>query len=211
LSEIKAAKIEETKLISVTRSCQVNTLSYLIKTDESQTQVQQMNRSSSTSVLYTETGLIKELSSEEKDFSINSSIEMQHQTLTDRKYDEQGINVPTIQFEEDELLDDVEEEKINTTIMQEEILPVEEQPKGFISISSPLKCVNACDTVDLDEPNASINSSFFDDGTISTQISSDQRDTKYYQSIHTINLEYVHTQHKKYTKSFNNSNSYIIK
>jgi len=168
LSEMKAAKIEERTLMNVTRTCQVNTLSYLIKTNESQ-------------------------------------------TLTDHKYDEQGDNVPTIKFEEGELLDDFEDEKIISTLVNEEILSVEEQPKEFTSISSPLKCVNACDTIDLDGPNVSITSSCFDDSTISTQISSDQRDEKYCQPIHKIDLEDIDTQHKKYRKPFNNSNIHIIK
>lgn len=195
LNEMKAAKIEERTLMNVTRTCQVNTLSYLIKTNESQTNLQHSKEDI--------------LSVKQIDHCSMSSIEVQHQTLTDRKYNEHGDNVPTIKFEEGELLDDFEEEKIISKLVNEEIHSIEEQPKEFKLISSPLKCINTCDTIDLDEPNASISSSFFNDSTISTRISSDQRDENYCQPIHKIDLEDIDTQHKKYIQSFNNSNIHI--
>jgi hypothetical protein len=215
LSEMKPAKIEARTSMNLTRTCQMNTLSYLIKTNESQIDlqdlkeedildVQQMNHSTSTSLIDTKTGSIEILSSEEKDFSIKSSTEIQYQSLTDCKYDEQGINISTIQFEGGELLDDdVEKEKINSTLMNGEILPNENHQKEFILTLSPSKCVNTCGTVDLDEPNALVTSSSFDNGIISTRISSDEL-------IHTINLQHIDTKHEKYSKFINNSNIDIL-
>ena len=182
LTDMKPSKIEAKTSMNVTRTCQVNTLSYLIKTNENQTDV----HSSSTSFLHTETRLMKELPSKHKDFSIQSLREMQHQTLTDCEYDEQGVSVPIIQSEGDEL-------------PVEEIFSIEETSREFILTSSPLKCVNTCDTID------------FDNDTISTRISSDQQDNKNGQSIDTVNLEPVDAQHQKYSKSFDNSGIQTMK
>ncbi len=174
LSEMKQSKIEKRTLINITRTCQVNTLSYLIKTTDSQTEVehprediwdiQRTDHSSTTSVLHTDTRLTKEVLSDRKDFSIKSSIETKH--------DEHEINLPTIEFKGDELLDDFEERKINSSSANEEY------PKEFIMPSSPLKCVNACGAVDLNEPSASITSFLFDNNMISSY----KQDKKYNQS-----------------------------
>lgn len=157
LSEMKTAKIEERTLMNVTRTCQVNTLSYLIKTNENQTDLPRMDCSSSTSFLRTESQLIEELSTKEN----NLSTKMQHQTLTDHKYDAQGINIPIIQFDE-------------------------EQSKESIFTLSTLKCINACDKVDLDERNTSITSFLTDNDRITRSASSDQQDNKYGPPILTI-------------------------
>jgi hypothetical protein len=154
---MKPAKTEARTSMNVTRICQVNTLSYLIKTNENQTDLPRMDCSSSTSFLRTESQLIEELSTKEN----NLSTKMQHQTLTDHKYDAQGINIPIIQFDE-------------------------EQSKESIFTLSTLKCINACDTVDLDERNTSITSFLTDNDRITRSASSDQQDNKYGPPILTI-------------------------
>jgi hypothetical protein len=163
LSETKQSEIEERTLRNITRTCQVNTLSYLIKTNDNQTEVehprediwdiQRTDHSSTTSLLHTDTRLTKEVVSARKDVSIKSSIETKHY--------EHEINLPTIEFKSDELLDDFEERKINSSSANEEY------PKEFIMTSSPLKCVNACDAVDLNEPSTSISAFLFDNNMIS--------------------------------------------
>jgi hypothetical protein len=154
---MKPAKTEARTSMNVTRICQVNTLSYLIKTNENQTDLPRMDCSSSTSFLRTESQLIEELSTKEN----NLSTKMQHQTLTDHKYDAQGINIPIIQFDE-------------------------EQSKESIFTLSTLKCINACDKVDLDERNTSITSFLTDNDRITRSASSDQQDNKYGPPILTI-------------------------
>ena len=66
LSEMKSAKIEASTSRSVTRLCQVNTLSYLIKSNESETNVSQMDGSSSVSFLHTDSQLVGEFSTDGK-------------------------------------------------------------------------------------------------------------------------------------------------
>ncbi len=161
LSEMKPAKTEARTSMNVTRICQVNTLSYLIKTNENQTDLPRMDCSSSTSFLRTESQLIEELSTEENNFSNKLSTKIQHQTLTDHKYDAQEINIPIIQFDE-------------------------EQSKESIFTLSTLKCINACDTVDLDEQNTSITSFLTDNDRITRSASSNQQDNKYGPPILTI-------------------------
>ena len=118
------------------------------------------------------------------------------------------MNIPTIQFEREELLgDDVEEEEeenTNSTLMEEKLPSTES-----IFPLSPLKCINACDTIDLDKSNTSISSSFLtSDEVTSRSASSDQEDEKYHLPMHTINM---HRQHQTQSKSFNDSNIYLIK
>jgi hypothetical protein len=158
---MKPAKTEARTSMNVTRICQVNTLSYLIKTNENQTDLPRMDCSSSTSFLRTESQLIEELSTEENNFSNKLSTKIQHQTLTDHKYDAQEINIPIIQFDE-------------------------EQSKESIFTLSTLKCINACDTVDLDEQNTSITSFLTDNDRITRSASSNQQDNKYGPPILTI-------------------------
>ncbi len=86
---------------------------------------------------------------------------------SDHKDNNQGINVPTIEIEDDELIDYFKKEKINSILTNEEILPNNQQSEDVIFTSSPLKCVNTCDVIDLDEPSTPITPSFFHDNTIS--------------------------------------------
>jgi hypothetical protein len=201
LSEMIRAKTVVRTLRNVTRICQVNTLSYLIKTNGSQTEVQysgediqdaqQMDPSSTTSFLYNKTQSMKDLLSEAQAFNIESSRETRHQTVTDRKQYDQEMNVPTIEFEGDELIDNLEE-KMNSISTNKEIIPINEQSQDFIFTLSPLKCVNTCDAIDLDELSAPVVSSSFDNGTTATWISPDK-------------------QFKLFNQPSNNSNVHLIK
>ena len=176
LSEMKSSKIAAQTLMNTTRACQVNTLSYLIKSFESQTD----DNSSAQHFLDNKTRLLKQ------SISINSSTEMNHQILNDRK---QSVNVPTIEFNAGELLDNYEQNKMNSTLTNEEILPIKED---FILTLSPLKCINTCDAIDFDEPSATVTSSF-DDGITSTQAVSDENSC---QSTYIIDLKDNNTQLK---------------
>ena len=138
--------------INVTRTCQVNTLSYLIKTNESQTDLPQNDYSSSTSFLRTDSQLIEDLSTEENSFNNKLSTNIEHQALSDRKYDAQQVIVPIIQFDE-------------------ELLSIEEQPKESVFALSTLKCINACDT--------SRTSFLVGNDGIASSAASDQQNNKY--------------------------------
>jgi len=109
LTQMKSAIIESKTLTSQTRSCQVNTLSYLIKSNNNQNDADDQQLDESLSASYIQS---------------NSTQEMQTQTVND----EHKLNLPVIQFEET-------------------ILP-----------QIHLKCINTLNTIDLDEPNASITS-----------------------------------------------------
>ncbi|CAF0992937.1 unnamed protein product [Rotaria sordida] len=203
LSIMKQAKIEDRTLINITRTCQVNTLSYLIKTNENQTKIQYSLENISNIkqiVLDNKIRLNNELLSEEK----ISSTETNHQILIDH---EQIIDVSTIEFDGSELLDDFQEEKINSTLINEKIHSNEEQSEEFILMSSPFKCINTCDMIDLDGSITPVVSLVNDDMNL-LSISSDQQ---YCQPINISNLEHTDTQVKIYRKSFNNSNIHIIK
>ncbi|CAF2881539.1 unnamed protein product [Rotaria sp. Silwood2] len=209
LNIMKQAKIEDRTLTNVTRTCQVNTLSYLIKTNESHTDIQHSLENISNVkqiILDNKIQLNKELLSKEK----TSSTQSIHQISIDHKYHEKILDIPTIEFDGGELHDDFKEDKLNSTSINEKIHSNEEQPEEFILISSPLKCINTCDVVDLDEsitPAASL----FNDGTSLTSASSDQKDEQHCRPLCTPNLEHTNTQLKIHKKSFNNSNIHIIK
>ncbi|CAF3352403.1 unnamed protein product [Rotaria sp. Silwood1] len=195
LSIMKHAKIADRTLVNVTRACQVNTLSYLIKTDSSQTEIQHSLEHISNvkqRVFENEIQLNQELLSKEK----TSSTETKHQKLMNYKDHEQIVDVPTIEFDQGELFDDFQEEKLNSTSINEKIYSNEEQNEGFIIMPSPVKCINTCDTVDLDESITPVTSLINNDINL---------------TIHTSNLEHPDTQLKIYRKLFNNSNIHIIK
>ncbi|CAM4780595.1 unnamed protein product [Rotaria magnacalcarata] len=195
LSVMKQAKIETRTLMNVTRTCQINTLSYLIKTNESQIEIQrslenvsnkkQIVRPSPTSFFSNETPFIEKLLSKEKVFDNKSSMESKHQMLIGYRNQKQIVDVPNDEFKEKQL-------------------------KHFMSMSSPLKCINVFDNIDLDEPTIPIDSLLADDKN-SPVIFSNQEARQYYQSIHTSSSKYFESQLQTRIKLFNNSNASIVK
>ncbi|CAF5173049.1 unnamed protein product, partial [Rotaria magnacalcarata] len=113
LSVMKQAKIETRTLMNVTRTCQINTLSYLIKTNESQIEIQrslenvsnkkQIVRPSPTSFFSNETPFIEKLLSKEKVFDNKSSMESKHQMLIGYRNQKQIVDVPNDEFKEKQL------------------------------------------------------------------------------------------------------------
>ena len=172
LREMKSAILEAKNLLYVTHSCQVNTLSYLIKIDDNQIDAQEIDHSLSTSFLRSDSRIVETLSTENKVSSTWAEIKMLSQTLTDRKYIEQGINVPAIHFEESELIDDIEEEETNSVLINKEIVPNQKISKESTLKSLPLKCINACDTVDLDEPTSFSNNQMTNEEELDEEIRS---------------------------------------
>jgi hypothetical protein len=200
LSEMNKAITETRTSTNVTRTCQVNTLSYLIKTNEYLIQVQypiedissekQIDRSCTTSFLYSETRSMNELLDQEKLTDIKPSTEINYH---------QEINVPTIEFEGSELVNDFE---VNSSSMptNEEILLTKE-------LNTTLKCVNACDDVDLNEPGTSVISSVFNNDETQTWKLLDERTKRHYRPINITKVEQV----KIFNKVSNNSHVQIIK
>ena len=140
LSEMKRAKTARRTSTNITRSCQVNTLSYLIKINENPMDLSRVNVSSSASFLYSKFQFNEQLSTEENDNHIKLSRKIKHQPLIHRHYEDGVVHIPIIQIEEDGVFD----------VFQEE------QTKSSLFTLAPLKCINACESVDLDEPNTSI-------------------------------------------------------
>ena len=165
LTEMRAAKTMARTSTNITRTCQVNTLSYLIKTNENS------SNSSSTSFLYSKFQLNEQLSSEENANHNKILRTMQHQSLIHRQFEEHNVHIPIIQIEDD----DFEEE---------------EQAKVSLFTLAPLKCINACETVDLDEPNTSITSVPMISDTIARSIGSDERDEVDHSTCHAIRYDH---------------------
>ena len=207
LSEIKQAYTEVRTRTTVTQTCQVNTLSYLIETDDNRTEiphsledipnVKHMDYPSTVAFLHNETEVINELLLEEKPCDKKSLTQMKYQMSFDPKHDEQKLNTDLNKFDKSQLLDAFKEEKLHSVSTNEEFFSNKEQKQQSILTLSPFKCINACHTIDLDEPNVSI-ASRFDNDTISTLTLPAQGD----RSID----KYLQT----YSKAFNNSNSQII-
>ncbi|CAF2978111.1 unnamed protein product [Rotaria socialis] len=195
LSVMKQAKIETRTLINVTRTCQINTLSYLIKTNESQIEIQHSlenvsNRkqivrpSSSTSFFSNETPFIEKLLSKENVFDNKSSMKSKHQMLIGYRNQKQIVDAPNDEFKEKQL-------------------------NHFISMSSSLKCINVFDNIDLDEPTIPIDSLLTDDKN-SPVIFSNQEARQYYQSMHASSSKYFESQLTTRRKLFDNSNTNIV-
>ncbi|CAF3900775.1 unnamed protein product, partial [Adineta steineri] len=150
LSEITSSKIETSTLMHVTRTCQINTLLYLIKTNEQQIEVEDtienMQHSLTTSLfIHNKTQLNIELKSETKGYS------------------------------KDEFADNFEEKIMKSASLDKYLLP-----------SSPPKCVNACDMIDLNDTST---------------ISSDRPDNEYYKSSHTKYEKLVFDQNNNWHSS----------
>ncbi|CAF3823537.1 unnamed protein product, partial [Adineta steineri] len=133
LSEITSAKIETSTLMHVTRTCQINTLSYLIKTNEQQTEVED--------------------SIENTQHSLTTSIFIHNKTQLNKEFESE-----TKDYNKDEFVDNFQEKTKNSTSFDKYLLP-----------SSPPKCVNACDMIDLNDTST---------------ISSDRQDNEYYNYSH---------------------------
>ncbi|CAF1495393.1 unnamed protein product [Adineta steineri] len=161
LSEITSAKIETSTLMHVTRTCQINTLSYLIKNNEQQIEVED--------------------SIENTQHSLTTSLFIQNKTQLNKE-----IESETKDYSKDEFIDTFEEKTMNSTSFDKHLLP-----------SSPPKCVNAYDMIDLNEPSTLIDSFLNDTNTIS----SDRQDNKYYKSSHTKYEKLVFDQNNNWHSS----------
>ncbi|CAF5163611.1 unnamed protein product, partial [Rotaria magnacalcarata] len=111
-------------------------------------------------------------------------MESKHQMLIGYRNQKQIVDVPNDEFKEKQL-------------------------KYFMSMSSPLKCINVFDNIDLDEPTIPIDSLLADDKN-SPVIFSNQEARQYYQSIHTSSSKYFESQLQTRIKLFNNSNASIV-
>ena len=159
---MQPAEIASRTTRNLTRTCQVNTLTYLIKTNESQAEVERIDHSSTTSLIDNKTTLTKELLSTEKAFNIKH-----------KRYD-QGITMPAIELEEDDSLDNLEQ-KSNDISSNNETRSINRQADNFIFKPSPLKCINTYDNIDFDEPNVSITASVLDNNMSPTRVLSDEQ------------------------------------
>lgn len=128
LNEMKQAKTARRTSTNVTRSCQVNTLSYLIKINENPTDLSRINISSSASFLYSKFQFHEQLSTEENDNHIKLSRKIKHPPVIHRHYEDHDVS------------DAFQNEQLKSS------------PITLV----PLRCINACESVDLDEPSTSI-------------------------------------------------------
>lgn len=190
LSEMTQAEIANATLLNVTRICQANTLSYLIKTNENHIQTQNLlenisntdriDHSSPISFLNNDVQLIKTVLSEDND--------LPEKIVIDHIHDTKIINILKTDMKEDELDNDAKEELVVS-------MSINEKSTQVPLTSLPVKCMNTFNNIDFDGSNV-LMTSFLNNDASTVLISSNKQNTD-------IALQ-------NYNQSFNDANNNII-
>lgn len=213
LSEMNDAHIEAKTLVNVTRICQVNTLSYLVKNNDNQIEKsdslknslnrQKMNRTSSIILVENESQLNQELLSKEKNTANETRPTIvKYQTSIDRQFD----------LKPDTSINDFNEQKIKSSPSNHKVQIIfnEERSEESILMPSTLKFINPCDVIDFDDSNITMISELNNTMDL-TYKSSNARNKNNNQLIDVLNIKHHDPKLQLCNRSLNNNNIHTIK